>query len=323
MTNINKLIIVPELDVPTPARVHRPSGTVYINSSIFDKYSAGEQKIILEHELGHYVLQTTSEEKADLYALQKTAGTFDKSIRTFVDTFVKTLDLSIPQNRNRIHSAIIHGAIVDYKKFGNKKSLNILQNIYGMNKRQIDTYIPEESDVPATDINSFTGDTDIMDWLQRQKRLFFANKNITEDEFDNLTEDERLLIIIEFSEIHEVSQVLKGYEIHIKSQEQPNTSVLDDHSNAGGDVTGSLGPDKYIGMGVNLFGSLFSSKKAQANAQAAQAAADLESQRLALERERMQMEAENDKGPNIAMIAGIGGGVVLVLIVMFNSSLNL
>ena len=59
-----------EFENSTPARVHRPTGTILLAPSFFD-HSEIEQDFILGHELGHYVLQTKNEELADWYACKQ------------------------------------------------------------------------------------------------------------------------------------------------------------------------------------------------------------------------------------------------------------
>lgn len=52
----------------TPARVHRPTGTVYLTPRFYEKYTPIQQRFIILHELGHYVKQTTDESEADRFA---------------------------------------------------------------------------------------------------------------------------------------------------------------------------------------------------------------------------------------------------------------
>lgn len=52
----------------TPARVHRPTGTVYLTPLFYQKYTPIQQHFIILHELGHYVKQTTDESEADRFA---------------------------------------------------------------------------------------------------------------------------------------------------------------------------------------------------------------------------------------------------------------
>ena len=52
----------------SPARVHRPTGTVYLTPLFYKKYTPQQQRFIILHELGHYVNQTKDESEADRFA---------------------------------------------------------------------------------------------------------------------------------------------------------------------------------------------------------------------------------------------------------------
>ena len=52
----------------SPARVHRPTGTVYLTPRFYEKYSPVQQRFIILHEMGHYVNQTPDECEADRFA---------------------------------------------------------------------------------------------------------------------------------------------------------------------------------------------------------------------------------------------------------------
>ena len=56
-----------EFDNGTPARVHRPTGTVELAPSFF-RLSPDQRHFVLLHELGHYALNTRSEQEADAWA---------------------------------------------------------------------------------------------------------------------------------------------------------------------------------------------------------------------------------------------------------------
>lgn len=64
------VLIDREFENGTPARVHRPSGTIFLPPSFFD-HTEDEQKMILMHEVGHHVLQTSNESEADKFAAEQ------------------------------------------------------------------------------------------------------------------------------------------------------------------------------------------------------------------------------------------------------------
>jgi len=56
-----------EFDNGTPARVHRPTGTVELAPSFFS-LTPDQRQFVLLHEMGHVALDTTSEQAADVWA---------------------------------------------------------------------------------------------------------------------------------------------------------------------------------------------------------------------------------------------------------------
>lgn len=64
------VLIDREFENGTPARVHRPSGTIFLPPSFFE-HTEDEQKMILMHEVGHHVLQTSNESEADSFAAEQ------------------------------------------------------------------------------------------------------------------------------------------------------------------------------------------------------------------------------------------------------------
>lgn len=56
-----------EFDNGTPARVHRPSGTIELAPSFF-RLTPDQRHFVLLHELGHFALNTRSEQEADAWA---------------------------------------------------------------------------------------------------------------------------------------------------------------------------------------------------------------------------------------------------------------
>ncbi len=65
----------------SPAGCDRTAGIVYINTDVIGNYSEFEQDFWIEHEIGHCVLQTDDEFKADSYALGQLFGKYEKSLK--------------------------------------------------------------------------------------------------------------------------------------------------------------------------------------------------------------------------------------------------
>lgn len=73
MQSIQVLPIFPER--PTnPARTNVRTGDIEINGARWAQLSEEEKEFVLQHEIGHYKLQTFDEVEADRYALRQLAG---------------------------------------------------------------------------------------------------------------------------------------------------------------------------------------------------------------------------------------------------------
>jgi len=190
-------VIVPELDVPTPARVHRPSGTIYINADVWHLFTPAERLIILNHEQGHYRLQTTSEEQADLYGLQQIAGKFPNSLKTNFNLLMRVLDINNPVHRKRLFSLAKEIAKIDFAKFGNKKAINIYKKI-----SQMETL-------------DFSNPQSVMNWLENKRNIFLMERGYSS--LDGLSDFKREALAKEFAENAEVHEVLDMLENHPES----------------------------------------------------------------------------------------------------------
>ncbi len=122
----------------TPARVLRKKGIVYINRKIWNTLSPSAQKFILLHEEGHHVLDTSDEEKADLYALLRYAGSEKYSLKNVVKTITTTLDSTNPNHSKRIQNIINHVLLYDFLRFNNPKAFAMYTKL---NKPNLHSYI--------------------------------------------------------------------------------------------------------------------------------------------------------------------------------------
>lgn len=89
-----------EFENGTPARVHRPSGTIFLAPSFFNN-TEDEKKMILMHEIGHHVLQTSNESEADKFAANQLVDELG-SQRTF-RALNNSLFMSTPSDIRRIN----------------------------------------------------------------------------------------------------------------------------------------------------------------------------------------------------------------------------
>jgi len=90
----------------TPAAVDRESGTLFINPKLWFKLTRFQQRFIRFHELGHYVLDTDSEELADAYAFDHLVGSEHRSMKQMIETLETILDPNRTGHRIRIDALI-------------------------------------------------------------------------------------------------------------------------------------------------------------------------------------------------------------------------
>lgn len=77
----------------TPAAINRKTGVLYLNPKVFYQYPKEWQRYILLHELGHYVLKTKDELKADDFAFRhfvRQGGSLEESAKALY----KVLDVN-------------------------------------------------------------------------------------------------------------------------------------------------------------------------------------------------------------------------------------
>lgn len=69
-----------------PAQTNMSTGEIEINRSVYDLLPSYMKEFVLNHEIGHYVLKTLSEEKADDYALSQMALKSEYSLKHHIDS---------------------------------------------------------------------------------------------------------------------------------------------------------------------------------------------------------------------------------------------
>lgn len=120
-----KIVKVPDFG-DSPARVHRPSGTIYLNMRLWNDIPENVQKVILAHEMGHHVLNTPDEFLADEFAFNSFALSQKGSLKALFQAVTKHLDMNNPSHRARAEKQIQRIFKLD-SKLGNKKATQILQ----------------------------------------------------------------------------------------------------------------------------------------------------------------------------------------------------
>lgn len=111
-----------------PCAVNMRNGVVYVNTSVWGRYDNFEQKFLIMHEVGHYVLDTDSEYEADAYALQKVFNTAPRSLRRSLQTLCK-IGVIDP---NRLNMLYVEALKLD-TSYGNQAAAIELQNICNEN----------------------------------------------------------------------------------------------------------------------------------------------------------------------------------------------
>lgn len=86
-----------------PAKCYIKKGQIVVNDEAFQFYPAFAKQFILEHEKGHYYLQTFDEVAADEYALKQLALKSPNSLFNAVKS-VRMIARSDPQRENQLTS---------------------------------------------------------------------------------------------------------------------------------------------------------------------------------------------------------------------------
>ena len=130
------------------------TGDIWINTDVWNGYTEAEKRFILQHEAGHYALQTGSEMEADAYALEQNFGQIRDSLRSSFTA----LDKADVNNEARWNALYINALEIDARN-GNtsaaKELINLSNNqMKKQNKMRTTpgqiTYIQPETLAPQT-----------------------------------------------------------------------------------------------------------------------------------------------------------------------------
>ncbi len=110
------------------AVVNRSTGIIMVNAPLFAGYTPFEQRFILLHEEGHYVLDTDCEFTADAYAFDRLAGTEFRSLRQLVATLERTLPFTTREHRERVNAQLRRALKWDYEH-GNREAGRMLARL--------------------------------------------------------------------------------------------------------------------------------------------------------------------------------------------------
>lgn len=129
--NIEVTKIIPVYDLNgSPARVNRKTGIVLIAKNKWQILKPEEKKFILQHEAGHYNLNTTSEILADNYAFDHFFGTEKESLRKTINIIKNTLDTENNiSHRKRLINIMVRALKTDYTVYKNNNAKKILDKM--------------------------------------------------------------------------------------------------------------------------------------------------------------------------------------------------
>lgn len=104
-----------------PARTDMSSGVIEINKEAFDRLPNFTQRFVIYHEMGHFLLKTFDECKADDYALKKMAFKEKYSLSNHVDSVYMMARDDVRRKRHALLSVLTLAAAN-----GSEEALNLI-----------------------------------------------------------------------------------------------------------------------------------------------------------------------------------------------------
>lgn len=104
-----------------PARTDMSSGVIEINKEAFDRLPNFTQRFVIYHEMGHFLLKTFDECKADDYALKKIAFKEKYSLSNHVDSVYMMARDDVRRKRHALLSVLTLAAAN-----GSEEALNLI-----------------------------------------------------------------------------------------------------------------------------------------------------------------------------------------------------
>lgn len=117
-----------------PAEVDMQTGVVSINADVWDMYDDFEKSFLIAHEMGHYILGTDDEKKADEYALNAVYRIAPKSLKRSLQALYRIGIVDSSRMLNLYQAALNLDA-----RDGNQAAAIELQNIENDYKREFYT----------------------------------------------------------------------------------------------------------------------------------------------------------------------------------------
>lgn len=113
----------------TPARVNRFTGEIQLNMRYFNRMPEFHRRFIIEHEKGHYMLNTRSEFEADRFAFRRLAGSSPGSLKESVKSISRVLSFNNPEHLDRMRRVVIMALEHDFNINGNPRAKQALDQL--------------------------------------------------------------------------------------------------------------------------------------------------------------------------------------------------
>ena len=121
-----QIVHVPTIEFGSPASCNRKKQIIYLNDSIWNQIPESLQKIIILHEQGHIIKNTSSEILADEYAYEHFAGSEPKSLKNLINVFDNYLDLMDENDQVRFFAMATKVLNHDALLYGNENAKSLL-----------------------------------------------------------------------------------------------------------------------------------------------------------------------------------------------------
>jgi len=90
------------------------NAVIYLNKNIFPHLTLFQQKFVVQHELGHYILDTDNEIEADAYAFDTLAGTEFQSLKQSINVIYELLPVMNTGRLPRLKAMVENALQWDY-----------------------------------------------------------------------------------------------------------------------------------------------------------------------------------------------------------------
>lgn len=124
---ISKTVIIDSWG-ESPAKVHRPTGTMYINKDYIGKLTEDQWAFIIAHEAGHVKENTRNEFRADELASQKYFEQ-KRSPKNSVSALANVLHFKHPSHAERVRKQFVRAAIYDCETNKHHPSCNMVDRL--------------------------------------------------------------------------------------------------------------------------------------------------------------------------------------------------